>query len=118
VTGIALDTMERAWAIDEKGNVCRLDASPAIEYQLGANKMDGQNRADLQLFFDRNGHPWVYATSLSMGVYWWPAQDAEPVHLTTASNRMPLNNTIIFGMAEDPEGNLWIATDHGGVNLI
>src|SRR5690606_19585640 len=109
---------ERAWAVDEEGNVGELNTSPTIHYRLGAGNMDGQNRADFQLFVDRNGHPWVYATSLSAGVYWWPEQHAKPIHLTTTSAAMPLNNPIIFGIAEDPDGNIWIATDHGGVNLI
>src|SRR5690606_4806242 len=29
-----------------------------------------------------------------------------------------LNDQLIFGIAEDTEGNIWIATDHGGINVV
>lgn len=118
VAGIALDPAENAWAVDATGKIYQLEATPRVGYQLRDSHTDRQNRADFQLFIDRSGHPWVYATGLSMGLYWWPETQAPPIQLTATSTELPLNNLIIFGIAEDPDGNIWIATDHGGVNLV
>lgn len=118
VTGIALDRSGRAWAIDQKGAVYRLARGATAEYRLQGEVTGNQEGADFQLFMDRKGHPWVYAASLPMGVYWWPERQAPPQHLTTESTGLSLNNQIIFGIAEDTGGNVWIATDHGGINLV
>ena len=118
VTGIALDRSGNAWAVDHKGTVCQLGGDHPISYQLNDREVTYQGGADFRLFMDRSGQPWVYASGLSLGVYWWPAPRTAPLHFTTASNIIPLNNQIIFGMAEDADGNIWIATDHGGVNLV
>ena len=118
VTGIALDRKEHAWAVDKKGNVYQLSATPSFDYQLQGDGTESQAGTDFQLFMDQNGHPWVYATGLPMGVYWWPEKQDPPMHLTTTSATLPLTNPIIFGIAEDRDGNIWIATDHGGVNLV
>lgn len=118
VTDIALDPMEQAWAVDERGKVYQLDTAPYPGYQLQESDMDGHESADFQLFIDRKGHPWIHAASLSMGVFWWPQKEAPPRRLTTKTAGLPLSNPIIFGIAEDPDGNIWIATDHGGVNII
>lgn len=118
ITGIALDGSGNAWAVDQQGTVCPLGGEPHMDYRLPDLDVDHQGGVDFQLFIDSNGHPWIYATSLPMGVYWWPEKKGPPLHLTTESAGMFLNNQIIFGMAEDPDGNIWIATDHGGVNLV
>jgi len=118
ITGLALDRSGNAWAVDHNGTVGQLGGDHQIDYQLHDRELASQGGADFRLFMDRSGQPWVYASGLALGIYWWPAQQAVPMHVTTASNSLALNNQIIFGVAEDPEGNIWIATDHGGVNLV
>lgn len=118
VTGIALDRSGKAWTVDQQGTVCQLEGGSRVAYRLRDRDGGDQGSADFQLFIDRNGRPWVYAASLPVGVYWWPDEQGPPLHLTTESEGMSLNNQLIFGMAEDPDGNIWIATDHGGINLV
>ncbi|MFC3199838.1 two-component regulator propeller domain-containing protein [Parapedobacter deserti] len=118
VTGIALDDAGNAWSVDRNGSVYQVGSGPAAGARLRESIGSGGVMADFRLMIDRNGRPWVYAPGRPMGVYWWPERQGSPVHLTTSSAGMRLSNPIIFGIAEDPDGNIWIATDHGGVNLV
>lgn len=118
VTGIALDHSGNAWVVNQRGTVRRLEDRSPIELHLDDVDLDKLPGADFRLFLDREGYPWVYAANRAMGVYWWPDRRGKPVHLTTASAPLQLNNQIVFGMAEDADGGIWVATDHGGVNLI
>ncbi|SKB63533.1 Signal transduction histidine kinase [Parapedobacter luteus] len=115
VTGIALDSAGDAWAVDQKGTVHQMKGGSPVSFRLQDKAAEAQRSAEFRLFIDRKGQPWVYAPAI--GVYWWPEKQALPVHMTVAS-AMRLSNPIIFGIAEDPEGNIWVATDHGGVNVI
>ncbi|SEL42404.1 hybrid sensor histidine kinase/response regulator transcription factor [Parapedobacter koreensis] len=118
VTGIALDQSGHAWTVDQKGTVRQVEGTPSVSFHLQDKTVADQGGADFRLFMDRNGQPWVYASGRPQGVYWWPEKQASPMHLTTASTGMWLSNPIIFGMAEDPDGHVWVATDHGGINVV
>ena len=118
VTGIALDVQGNAWSVDQLGTVRRLSGAGSEVYRLQDQVADYPEGADFRLFIDTQGHPWVYAAGLPSGVYWWPQKEVPATHLTMASAGIFLNDQLIFGIAEDTGGNVWIATDHGGVNVV
>ncbi len=118
ITGIALDRAGRAWAVNQRGTIRPIGNKASLAYQLPDEALVNPNGTDFRLFMDSKGRPWVYAAELPMGVYWWPDPNGRHTHLATASKGMWMNNQLIFGIAEDPAGNIWIATDHGGINLI
>jgi len=118
ITGIALDNAGAAWCVDQQGTVRRLGREDAQVYRLEDPSMDYSGDADFRLFIDQKGHPWVYAAGLPSGVYWWPTKGASATHLIMASTGIFLNDQLIFGIAEDADGNVWIATDHGGVDVV
>jgi len=118
-TGIALDTHGDVWVVNERGEVKQLDpVSLSVKWSQAINPAATATTANYQLFVDRDRHPWVYAKNLPLGVFWWPDTQAAPRHLSTASSGIRLNNMIVFNISQDQQGQLWIATDHGGVNLL
>ena len=74
------------------------------------------------LFAAANGNCWIYKTSETDGIYRVSLKTAagNPVvtHYFKESPEFPLNANIISGITEDSEGNTWIATDHGGINVV
>nr|WP_315824846.1 two-component regulator propeller domain-containing protein [Paraflavitalea speifideiaquila] len=39
-------------------------------------------------------------------------------HITGETGAFRLNNNIIYGLVQDNKGNIWIGTDHGGINVL
>lgn len=68
---------------------------------------------------DLDNDLWVYLPDYNRGVYCLNAAKDSLVHFTTRSKAgVALNNNIVHGLATDDNGLIWIATDHGGVNII
>lgn len=71
------------------------------------------------LTVDSDGDVWVYASNSNKGVYYLSTSSKSrltPINRSSAPLR--LNSDIIGGIVQDNKGLLWIATDHGGINLL
>ncbi len=118
-TGIATDREGNLWTVDRLGEVRVWDARTlamkrSIAFAVGeAGGSDGY-----QLFIDRDGCPWLYSKSKPIGLFHWPRGASAPQRLATHSGALRLNNDIIFQVMQDGLGRIWVATDHGGVNLL
>ncbi len=119
ISGLALDQQGNPWVISERGAVRQLDAeSLAIRWSQVLPLAESRIVANFQLLIDHRGLPWAYVRNQPYGMFWWPQRDAPPVHLTTGSSEFRLNNMNIYDLAQDQQGRIWVATDHGGVNVL
>lgn len=73
---------------------------------------------DYQIFIDAEGDVWVYVPGKKNPVYWYKLKEKVWVVLDTYSKRFQLNNDIVNGIVQDDQGKIWIATDHGGINVV
>ncbi|MCC8187864.1 MAG: response regulator [Bacteroides sp.] len=71
------------------------------------------------LFVDSEGDYWVYSKA-SSGTWYFDRSQAKWQHFTDNSHSFPfrLSSNVIQGVAEDRKGRIWLATDHGGVDII
>lgn len=113
ISGIALDGKQGLWAVFDSG--C-LEKVNIVSMQPILRKcFTSQRSEDYRIFVDAQGSPWMYQSNAPAGIYWWP--DDEPLHFYVQSPQFPLNNNAVMGVTQDSHGRIWIATDHGGVNL-
>jgi signal transduction histidine kinase/ligand-binding sensor domain-containing protein/DNA-binding response OmpR family regulator len=78
-----------------------------------------KNVRDLRLFIDTAGDVWVYGIGIHYGLArYHTAQNTWTQYATSAPPPFRLSNNVITALEEDEKGNLWVGTDHGGVNLI
>lgn len=71
---------------------------------------------DFKLFIDSDGDFWVYTINNQRGIdYYSPGTNT-----IRFIDKQPgaLNNNLINGILQDAKGQIWIGTDHGGVNLL
>ena len=71
-----------------------------------------------RLFADKDNDLWIFPKGESRGVFYFkPSQNSLlPIHREAASIR--LNNNLVNAVTQDDKGLIWIATDHGGINLL
>lgn len=67
---------------------------------------------------DRDGHLWINTSTDDLGAYYFNPTDQSIQHLHTNSKRGRLSSNLVSKIVEDNKGNIWIATDHGGINVI
>jgi signal transduction histidine kinase/ligand-binding sensor domain-containing protein/DNA-binding response OmpR family regulator len=78
-----------------------------------------RNTRDLRLFIDSEGNVWVYGIGMHYGLACYNTTSGKWANYSTASPvRRRISNNVVSSVEEDDRGNIWIGTDHGGINLI
>jgi signal transduction histidine kinase/ligand-binding sensor domain-containing protein/DNA-binding response OmpR family regulator len=76
------------------------------------NKGNGSHR----LFIDNDGDIWLW--SLNNGVFLFQPRNNSVKQFNEKSFPFKLNTNLVTHVVQDNKGLIWVATDHGGVNLI
>ncbi len=70
------------------------------------------------LFVDSDNELWIYMHPDNYsGLYRYNPEKKKWTHYSGNSS-IPLSSSFIRDVEEDDDGNLWIATDHGGINIL
>ena len=112
--------------INSAGNLCLIYSDAQIaEISAANNKIIYSARvtasADTgayKIFADKENALWVYTTDAPKGIYYISANRKTTEHYTKEQGRFRLNTNNIYSINEDNKGIIWVATDHGGINLL
>jgi signal transduction histidine kinase/ligand-binding sensor domain-containing protein/DNA-binding response OmpR family regulator len=88
-----------------------------VEYSSYDLDQVNQGEFDYRLFADSAGQPWIYTANTPNGIFYLQ-EDEQLVRINENTQPLQLNNDLITGVLEDREGNIWVSTDHGGINLL
>jgi signal transduction histidine kinase/ligand-binding sensor domain-containing protein/DNA-binding response OmpR family regulator len=69
----------------------------------------------LRLFTDAQQDKWIYVPGSDFGVIYISNKTGEIRRLS--SKNSALNNDIVNSIVQDDRGQIWIGTDHGGINV-
>lgn len=61
---------------------------------------------------------WIYVSESSLGVYCFNTKTNQLMHLVKGGADIPLNTNVIYNIVNGDDNNIWIGTDHGGINLV
>ncbi|PUZ25933.1 hybrid sensor histidine kinase/response regulator [Chitinophaga parva] len=70
------------------------------------------------LLIDHAGDCWIYNPTGPAGVYRLQTSTGQVTLYQTGPGPTALNNNIVRGVVEDDQGQIWIGTDHGGINVL
>lgn len=68
------------------------------------------------MFVDTDNDIWFYGNN--DGVYHFKSTTEKWNHYAVNTGEVRLSSNIIYEVIQDEEGLIWIATDHGGINII
>ncbi len=77
------------------------------------------NAHNYQAFVDADNDVWIYSDS-PLGTWLYLSRQNEWKHLGTKQSDSPfsLSSDMIQDIMQDPNGLIWMATDHGGIDII
>ncbi|MDT0675257.1 hybrid sensor histidine kinase/response regulator transcription factor [Autumnicola musiva] len=107
------------WIIYQDGTIKNLDKrtmSITGEYPLLAKKFNNQIK-DYRLTVDQDNDLWIHLFE-DHGVFYYKPEMDSLRNFNSSTSKIRLSSDLISDIVMDPEGNLWIATDHGGITLI
>ncbi len=120
VAGTAPGPNGTVWVIYAEGILDQFD--PATSRRL--HRTDALRRQEVQpnpayrLFTDADGDVWIYAFGTARGAACYRPASGTLTPVRKSGGEGKLNTDIVNGITQDEKGLIWIATDHGGVNVL
>jgi len=120
IVDLEQDTKGNYWFVYNDGVVEELDGKlNKVNYQTAilSKACNGKKRT-YSITIDSDNDLWFYAHGIDMGLYYFnPATNAlRYIDKATAGAR--LNTNIINNIVQADDRLIWIATDHGGINVL
>jgi len=119
-TDIAEDRNGDFWLAQIGGVLEKLDhkSGKIIQRVYNISKLNPYEKVNLKLFIDKQNDLWAFDTSNPVGVYYISPSKNEFKHIDKSSPSNPLNADLISDIIQDDKNMIWIATDHGGINIL
>lgn len=120
VTDVAEDRKGNMWFVHTTGMAEMLDTRlNKITYRTNVIGNLNSNKAlYYSITIDRDNDLWFYTGDINMGVCYFSPSTNVFRHIDKNSAGAKLNSTVINNVVQADDGLIWIATDHGGINLL
>ena len=121
VTDAKEDHAGNCWVIHQNGLLEKIDArshsvvfrSSKLENVIGYNKA-----APCGIYIDNQGDVWLFSSGYFKGVWRFRPSTGEFIHFSADSGPGRLSSNVIYTVLQDDKGKIWLATDHGGVDVL
>jgi signal transduction histidine kinase/ligand-binding sensor domain-containing protein/DNA-binding response OmpR family regulator len=108
------------WVIHQNGLLEKIDANshtvtfrtPIMQKAFGLNLFAGS------LYFDNENDLWIYSSGYFKGAYCYTPSTGALRHFSTEAGPARLSSDVVFTVLQDEKGKIWLATDHGGVDVL
>lgn len=120
VSDLAQDSKGNIWLSYYSGVIERLDpVNYRVNYRsYSIAKLPPGLNTSYKIYIDAQDDLWAFAPSFSSGVYYVNHNLTEIRRLGKGAGQGRLNTDVISNVIQDDKNRVWIATDHGGINLL
>ncbi len=119
ISDIALNSKGNIWILHNDGQLEELNPSSSIcSSRFRPDQFAGIAGADLRLFIDKQDDLWIYNVSDPQGVYYLRCGSRRARRFSVERGSSRINSNLVNGVSQDSKGQIWVATDHGGLNII
>jgi len=113
------------WVIHQSGLLERMNEKMHMIDFRNAYIQSISAGASLQkiLFVDNSGNPWVYPAIADKGVVTYTMKTGKWTYFGSdkkdfrSSQDQYITSDFVRALSQDKQGRIWIATDHGGINI-
>lgn len=120
IAAFTLDNTGDFWIIYKDGMLEKMDGRNfRIIYRNQTIKDYFPNDVlDYRLYVDKQNDLWIYSSNGAKGIFYLNTSTRSMGHLGKGAGKARLNTDIVNGVIQDGKNRIWIATDHGGINLL
>ncbi|MEO5565016.1 MAG: two-component regulator propeller domain-containing protein, partial [Chitinophagaceae bacterium] len=120
VFSVAIDHAGNTWISYSEGVIEKRSSTDnkLLTRSTALQEYSDNQRIGYRIFVDADNDLWIYSTGEIKGIYYYNASSDKLLPIRKDSKGIHLNNDLVRGVTQDDNGNIWVATDHGGVNLI
>ncbi len=119
IAGVAESPDGMVWAVNRSGYIELIDPNRLIvtkTLRLPRSKIP--DSASYELVIDSEGDAWVFDPDRDLGVFWIDGLSHGIQVCRENEGQFRLNNNMVKAVVEAQKGQVWLGTDHGGINLI
>ncbi len=108
------------WLVYNDGVVDELDlhTNTVLLRTYGLNKINNNKLMDYSVTLGADHDLWIYSTGSFMGVYCLDTQTHVLSHFGKDTPGISLNTNVVNTIIKSDDNKIWIATDHGGINIV
>jgi len=120
ISDISVDTKHNIWIVYSDGTVELLDPRiNIINYHTDVfKKTVNSKKGNYSLTIDRDNDLWFFERYGDLGVFYYRPATQTFRHIDKESAGVKLKANVITNIVEADDGRIWIATDHGGINVL
>src|SRR5690606_13768186 len=107
------------WSINQGGIIELIDPNRLIvtkTLRLPSSKTPAS--ASYEIMMDSAGEAWIFDPERDLGVFWVDGISHGVQICREDEGQLRLNNNMVKAAVESKEGQIWLGTDHGGINWI
>ena len=120
VSAIQPDAKGDLWFIHRNGLLEKIDRRTlqVVERNDDIYRRFNQQQHNYSLTVDTDNDVWVHLQNIEGGIFFYDHAGKSLTHFHKGAARGLLNNNVVRGVVEAAKGQIWVGTDHGGINVI
>lgn len=120
VSAIQLDEDGNPWIVHRNGIIEHIDSKTlkVIYRDRSLYRLNSGESYDYRFTIDADHDLWIYLADTKKGIYLFNPRNKTIAHIHEKSAPLRLSSDIVRGVVLDNNNLIWIATDHGGINVI
>lgn len=119
VSSICEDAAGNTWVVYRNGLLqCINSQTLQLTGQYTVLQQATASNRNYNIFADAQGALWLWIMGEPAGAFYVNPQNNQLIHFTTANPVNRIRNDLVNGITQDRNGLIWLATDHGGINLV
>ncbi|OKS86805.1 hybrid sensor histidine kinase/response regulator transcription factor [Mucilaginibacter polytrichastri] len=119
-TAMAQNKAGDTWVIYNDGVLEKVDhlTNKVTRRFYGISKAYPGEAIDYQLSIDEQNDVWAFTPLRSIGAFYVATASGICRQLGKDMGSIKISSNVVFNIIQDDKGVMWIATDHGGINLV
>ncbi|OQP44553.1 hybrid sensor histidine kinase/response regulator [Niastella yeongjuensis] len=120
IADVKTDSKNNIWVVYCNGLIEQFDATTKKKSSSTNMLQQKQGVANLlyRVYIDSQDELWVFGSGVINGLYQINPQKNTLRQIANTEGTAILSSNIVMSVVQDNKGLLWIATDHGGLNIL